>query len=120
MGCTCSPPRKKENHVIIQFGTGVIFGLPNAGNLAANPTPYKFPVLQEASVSFKGDLKKLYGTSQFPVAKARGKIDVTCKAKIAGFDLGFLNQFYFGQTQSAAMTNMAVDEGPTPIPATPF
>lgn len=97
----------------IQFGTGVLFGLPNAGNLAANPTPYKFGVLQEASVEFKGDLKKLYGTSQFPVAKARGKIEVNCKAKIASYDPNMLNQLYFGQTSTPGMTLLAVDESTT-------
>lgn len=99
--------------MIIEFGTGVLFGLPNAGNTAANPTPYKFGVLQEASVEFKGDLKKLYGTSQFPVAKARGKIEVNCKAKIASFDPGMLNQLYWGQTLTPGMTIMAVDEAGT-------
>lgn len=103
----------------IQFGTGVLYGLPNAGNLAANPTPFKFGILQEAHVEFKGDLKKLYGTSQFPVAKARGKIDVSCKAKIAAFDPNMLNQLYFGQAQATGVTTMAVDEAGT-IPTTPF
>jgi hypothetical protein len=103
----------------IQFGTGVLYGLPNAGNLATNPTPYKFPVLQEASVEFKGDLKKLYGTSQFPQAKARGKIEVSCKAKIAAFDPGFINQLYFGQTEAAGVTQMNVDEAHS-IPGTPY
>lgn len=103
----------------IQFGTGVLYGLPNAGNLAANPTPYKFGVLQEASVEFKGDLKKLYGTSQFPVAKARGKIEVNCKAKIASFDPNMLNQLYFADVATAGVTTLAVDEVGT-IPSTPF
>lgn len=94
----------------IQFGTGVLFGLPNAGNTAANPTPYKFGVLQEASVEFKGDLKKLFGTSQFPVVKARGKIEVNCKAKIASFDPNMLNQLYFGQISTPGKTILAVDE----------
>jgi hypothetical protein len=105
--------------VNIQFGTGVLFGLPNAGNLATNPTPYKFPVLQEASVEFKADLKKLFGTSQFPVAKARGKIDVSCKAKIAAFNPDFMNQMYFGQASAPGVTQMNVEEV-HPIPATPF
>ena len=105
----------------IQFGTGVLYGLPNAGNMAANPTPYKFPVLQEASVEFKADLKKLFGTSQFPVAKARGKIDVSCKAKIAAFDPNFINQLYFGQTASAGVTAVAIDEaGTIPAPSGPY
>jgi hypothetical protein len=87
----------------LQFGSGVLFGSPNAGNTAANPTPQRFGILQEVQVEFKGDLKKLYGQKQFPVAKARGKIDVTCKGKIATLDPTMLNQLYFGQTQSAGV-----------------
>jgi hypothetical protein len=97
----------------IQFGTGVLYGLPNAGNTAANPTPYKLGVLQEVTVDFKADLKKLFGQSQFPVAKARGKIDVTAKGKFATQDPGLLNQLYFGQVETAGMTTMAVDEAAT-------
>ncbi len=103
----------------IQFGSGVLYGLPNAGDIAANPTPYKFGVLQEASVEFKGDIKKLYGQSQFPVAKARGKIDVSCKAKIAVLDPAMLNQLYFGQVKTTGMKVMAIDES-SAIPTTPF
>jgi hypothetical protein len=103
----------------IQFGTGVLYGLPNAGNTATNPTPSKFPILQEAAVDFKGDLKKLYGQSQFPVAKARGKIEVSGKAKIAAFDPMQLNQLYFGQTATTGVVIMAVDEAGT-IPGTPY
>jgi hypothetical protein len=97
----------------IQFGTGVLYGLPNAGDLAANPTPYQIGTLQEVSVDFKADLKKLFGQSQFPVAKARGKIDVTAKGKFATLDPTLLNQLYFGQAQTAGMTIMAVDEPAT-------
>lgn len=100
----------------IQFGSGVLYGLPNAGNTATNPTPYKFGILQEASVEFKADLKKLFGQSQFPVAKARGKIEVNCKGKIAVLDPNMLNQLYFGQAQASGMTIMAVDEADT-VPA---
>jgi hypothetical protein len=88
----------------------VLYGLPNAGNTAANPTPYQLGVLQEVSVDFKADLKKLFGTSQFPVAKARGKIDVTAKGKFATLDPSMLNQLYFGQVQTPGMTLMAVNE----------
>lgn len=102
-----------------QFGTGVLFGVPNAANTAANPTPFKFGVLQEASIEFKADLKKLFGTKQFPVAKARGKIDVSCKAKIASLDPNMINQLYFGQVSSAGVVTLAEDETAS-IPATPF
>lgn len=98
----------------LQFGSGVLFGVPNAGNLATDPTPQRFGILQEVSVEFKGDLKKLYGQNQFPVAKARGKIDVTCKGKIATLDPTMLNQLYFAQTGSAGIMRIADLESHTP------
>jgi hypothetical protein len=79
-----------------QFGSGVLFATPNAGNLATNPTPYQLPILQEVQVDFKADLKKLYGQLQFPIAKARGKIDVSGKGKIAALDPNIFSQLYFG------------------------
>jgi hypothetical protein len=102
----------------VQFGSGVLFGIPNAGNLAPNPTPYKFGVLQEAQVTFKGDLKRLYGQKQFAVAKARGKIEVSVKAKLAVLDAGLLNQLYFGQAFSSGITVLADDEAAT-VPGDP-
>lgn len=103
----------------LQFGTGVMFCIPNAGNTSANPSPYKLGVLQENAIEFKADLKKLFGQSQFPIAKARGKIEVSGKAKFASLDPNMLNQLYFGQVQTGGMTLMAVDEAAS-IPATPF
>jgi hypothetical protein len=94
----------------LQFGSGVLFGIPNAGNTAANPTPTKFGVLQEVSVEFKGDLKKLYGQKQFPVAKARGKLDVTLKGKMAVLDVDSLNQLYFGQVAATGVQRPSGDE----------
>lgn len=82
----------------LQFGSGVLICTPNFGNTAANPTPTMLGVLQEASVEFKGDLKKLIGQNQFAVATARGKIDVSGKGKAASLDPNALNQLYFGQT----------------------
>lgn len=101
----------------IQFGSGVLFGLPNSGNLAANPTPSKLGLLQEMTVDFKGDLKKLYGQNQMPAATARGKLDVTCKAKIAIFDLGSLNQLYFGQALTSGSAVEVTDSEPDSVPA---
>jgi hypothetical protein len=93
-----------------QFGTGVLYAVPNAGNTAANPTPYKFGTLQEAQLDVKGDLKKLFGQKQFAVATARGKIEVMVKAKYATQDPTLLNQLYWGQTQTTGMTILAADE----------
>lgn len=85
----------------IQFGTGVLYGNPVLGNLPTNPTPFRFGVLQEVTVDFKADLKKLYGQYQFPTATARGKIDVTIKGKLAVFDPNMLNQLYWAQTAAS-------------------
>ena len=105
--------------MIIQFGTGVLFLLPNAGNLAANPTPYKLGALQSVQVDFKSSLKKLFGQKQFALAKARGTIDVSVKAKLKSQDVGFINQLYFGQTASVGKTQISDDEAGT-IASTPF
>ena len=94
----------------LQFGTGAVYAIPNQGNLAANPTPQRLGVLQECSVEFKGDLKKLYGQKQFAAATARGKIDVTGKFKMASLDPNALNQLYFGQQANAGVNRLAADE----------
>ncbi len=92
----------------IQFGTGVLYGNPTLGNQPVNPTPFKFGILQEVTVDFKADLKKLYGQFQFPQATARGKIDVTIKGKLAVFDPNMLNQLYFAQSETSGY-NLIVD-----------
>ena len=93
-----------------QFGCGVFFGIPNAGNMVPNPTPQQFGILQEVSVEFKADLKKLFGQSQFPIAKARGKIDVSAKGKVASLDPSFFAQLYFGQPTSTGVNRTVYAE----------
>lgn len=92
----------------IQFGTGILYGNPTAGNQPTNPTPFKFGVLQEVNVDFKADLKKLYGQLQLPVATARGKINVDIKGKLAVFDPNMLNQLFLAMP-SATGYNLIVD-----------
>jgi hypothetical protein len=99
----------------IQFGSGVLFGNPNAGNLVANPTPLTFGILQEVSVELKSDLKKLYGQNQFPVAVARGKIDISCKGKLAALDPAFFSQLYFGQPTTAGVQRPVYNEIDAPV-----
>jgi len=98
-----------------QFGSGVLIGTPNAGNLATVAGIGQiFPVLQEVSVEFKGDLKKLYGQYQFALAKARGKIDVTGKGKIIVPSPDVLSQLYFGQPTSAGVSRPVYLESHAP------
>lgn len=70
--------------------------------MPSNPTPIRL-LLQEASVEFKADLKKLYATSQFPIATARGKVDVAGKAKIVNYDPDPINQLFWAQNTALGM-----------------
>ena len=97
----------------IQFGTGVLYGNPVLGNLPTNPTPFRFGVLQEVTVDFKSDLKKLFGQYQFPVATARGKINVDIKGKLAVFDPNMLNQLYWAQTSASGYYHIVDGEQQT-------
>lgn len=82
----------------IQFGSGLATLTPTAGNLPTNPTPTQLKVMQEGSLEFKGELKKLFGQNQFAVVTARGKIDATAKLKMGAMDVNDINQIYFAQT----------------------
>ena len=104
---------------VIEFGTGLLYGTPNAGNLPVTPTPVRL-LLQEVTVEFKGDLKKLYTQYQFPIATARGKVDVTGKAKIVNYDPDPINQLFLAQTIATGM-QIPVDQEAGVIPnTTPF
>jgi hypothetical protein len=103
-----------------QFGTGVLFGDPVAGNLAANPTPYRFGVMQEATMDHKGSNEKLYGQMQYAVDIARGPIDVSVKSKLAVVDIGMWNQLALGQASSTGFVQIADSEAHAAlVPAQP-
>lgn len=102
-----------------QFGSGALFGFPNGGNTAPNPTPMKFGTLQDVSLDVSGDIKQLYGQKQFPEAVARGKSKISGKAKFAAINGKMMNDLFFGQTMGAGMVKTSLDETAT-VPATPF
>ena len=87
---------------VLEFGTGLLYGEPTGGNLPVNPTPTRL-LLQEVTIEYKGDLKKLWTQSQLPIATARGKIDVTGKAKIVNYDPDPINQLFWAQNIAAGM-----------------
>jgi len=101
---------------VIEFGTGLLYGTPTSGNLPTNPTPIRL-LLQEVTVEFKGDLKKLYTTAQFPIATARGKVDVTGKAKIVNYDPDPINQLFWAQSIATGI-QVPVDQEVQTIPNT--
>lgn len=105
---------------VIEFGTGLLYATPNGGNLPTNPSPVSL-LLQEVSIDFKGDLKKLYTQSQFPIATARGKIDVAGKAKIVNYDPDPINQLFWAQSIAAGIeipVNLEADAIPAASPFT--
>jgi hypothetical protein len=101
---------------ILEFGTGLLYGFPVSGNLPVNPTPIRL-LLQEVTIDFKADLKKLWTLSQFPISKARGKVDVMGKAKICSFEPDPLNQLFFSQAETTGMV-IPVDQEQHTIPST--
>jgi hypothetical protein len=104
---------------MIYFANGTLFGTPTGGNLAANPTPTKFGILQDVSVDFSGDSKELFGQNQFPVDSARGKIKIGWKAKFASVNGKMLNDLFFADVITTPMNLFAIDEAAA-IPTTPF
>lgn len=99
----------------LQFGAGLLYGTANAGNLPTNPTPQRL-LLQEVSIDFKADLKKLYAQSQFPISKARGKLDVSGKAKIVNYEPGPINQLFWAGSVTTGI-EVPVDRELGAIPA---
>lgn len=98
------------------FGTGNIYILPS-GVL----TPIQVAAIQNISVDFDGDQKSLYGQSQFPLDTARGKVKVAGKFEVGQINSTLWNSVFFGATAPAlGQVLVAVNEGPTAIPASPY
>lgn len=100
---------------VLQFGAGLLYGVANAGNLPTQPTPIRL-LLQEVMVDFKGDLKKLWVQEQLPIAAARGKVDVTGKAKIVDYSPDPITQLFLADPIAAGMT-IFIDREQDPVPA---
>jgi len=97
-----------------QGGTGVLIGTPNVGLLPTNPQPTAYPVLQEVSVDFKGDLKGLYGQYQYSLDTLRGKIKVTGKGKMIVPTPDVLSQLFFGLNTSTGVNRPVFNESHAP------
>ncbi len=105
------------------FGSGNIWATQTSdafGNSIAVPTPVKFGVLQDISVEFSGDIKELYGQSQYPVDVARGKGKIAIKAKNAQINAALFNSLFFGQTLTTNQIMDYSDVTGAAVPATPF
>lgn len=99
------------------FGSGNLFGYRTD---VATPQPIQFGALQDVTVDINFNVKELFGQNQFPVAVARSTGKITGKAKMGRIQAAAFNELFFGQTLASGQKVTAVNEGPTPIPTTPF
>lgn len=97
------------------FGVGLLFTVPTV----ANPTPINYGALQDVTIDFSYDEKKLYGSFQFALEQARGKANATIKASIGRFDPVLFNTTFFGATTSVGEKRNSAREAGT-VPTTPF
>jgi hypothetical protein len=105
----------------MQFGFG-------AGTLIAcrtdvtPSTPREFAGFQDISIDFSGAIKEGYGTYQWPLAVARGKGKIACKAKALLINGQIYQDLFFGSAATATVGQLkeSYKEGPTAIPGTPF
>lgn len=103
----------------IQFGAGILFATPVAGQIAVDPTPQEAGVIQDISFTISGDIKELFGQFQFPVDSAVGKRTIKGTFNFAELTNVFMNQCYFGGLVTAGIVETVYRE-PHPIPGTPF
>lgn len=89
------------------FGSGLLYAVRTD---ITNPTPRRFGAIQDIQIDLSGDLKELFGQSQFPLDVARGKIKITGKAKFASISVLDFNDAFFGQTSSTGTTKAVYQE----------
>jgi len=82
----------------------------------------EFAGFQDLSIDFSATNKEAYGSLQFPIAVARGKGKISCKAKQVTIKGSIYRDLFFGSgaTSSVGQLKQAYKEGPTAIPVTPF
>jgi hypothetical protein len=103
----------------IQFGSGVLFATPTAGNLAVDPTPQEVGIIQNIKMTISGDIKELFGQKQWAVDSAIGKRSIKGTFEFAQMDNAFFNQCFFADVVTAGVVSTAYHELHT-IPATPY
>lgn len=104
---------------MFNFGTGYVFGNPNAQNLAPNPTPQFFGTVQEVSIEFGATIKELRGNLQFPDDTAVADKKLSGKITFGRIEVAVFNQLFFADSFVTGVTAIQPFEAHT-IPATPF
>lgn len=104
----------------IQFGSGVIFATPVAGELPVDPTPQEVGIIQDVSMTFSGDIKELFGQKQWAVDSAVGKRSIKGTFNFAQITNNFLNQLFFADTVVNGIIETAYREAHNIPAATAF
>jgi hypothetical protein len=104
---------------VFQFGTGYLFGNPNAQNLATDPTPQFFGTVQEIGLEFGATIKELRGNLQFPDDTAIADKKLSGKVSFGRIETTVFNQLFFADSFTSGVTAIQPFE-PHTIPATPF
>lgn len=104
----------------IQFGAGIIFATPVAGDLPVDPTPQEVGIIQDISMTLSGDIKELYGQFQWPVDSAVGKRSIKGTFNFAQITNTFLNQLFFAETVVPGLIETAYREAHNIPAATAF
>lgn len=103
-----------------QFGIGSLYGVPNGGTLATNPTPVKFGTIKDVSVDFSQELKELKGQRKIADAVAGGALKITGKASAGLINGALLNQLFFAAASTSGMKQVVEDEAHSVPASTPF
>jgi hypothetical protein len=104
---------------MFNFGTGWLFGNPNAQNLATNPTPQFFGTVQEVSIEIGATIKELRGNLQFPDDTAVSDKKVTGKVSFGRIEIPVFNQLFFADQFATGYTGVQPRELHA-IPTTPY
>lgn len=76
-------------------------------------TPTRFGGVQQVQIGFKGNVKTLHGSDQYPIAVGRGATSIDGKCTYAVLSGKALNDLFFNNTVSAGQTLAANGEAGT-------
>ena len=89
----------------IGFASGILVAT-QVGDIV----PLRFGILQDATIEYKPETKRLFGQNRYAFALAQGKTEITIKAKFAGIRGLTYNKLLFGGTVAATETKFADSE----------
>lgn len=96
------------------FGAGILTGTRND---IAGGQPIRFGALQDIDIGFDGEIKELYGQSQYALDAARGKVKIAGKAKFAQISVLTMANLFFGSSISTGQLLNAYNESQTVLAA---